>query len=452
VIFERVESEGLAHYSYIVGDGGEAVVVDPRRDCDVYVDLARKAGMRIAFILETHRNEDYVVGSAELADRTGASVHHADSQLDYRYGEPVEDGQTWKVGRLELTALHTPGHTPGHMSYFLRDPDGEPWVVFTGDSLFAGDLGRVDLLGEESMHELAGLMHDSIYDRLLQLGDGVIVCPAHGEGSVCGSAIAERTWTTIGLERAQNPKLQLGSREEFIRAVAVTGERPPYFERTERWNLEGAPSLGRVPSPPALSPDAFAEAMGAAVVVDTRTELAFGSAHVPGAQSLWLEGLASFGGWFLPHDTPLLLVGRSNDVEEEVRRLLRMGYDDVAGFLAGGMLRWHMAGKASARIRTYTVHDICRFLDEGNELSILDVRSDEENDATTIPDALHIHLTELPERLGEVPRDGTLYVFCGSGLRSMVAASYLRRQGFNDLVVILGGLAGWKSTACPLEL
>jgi hydroxyacylglutathione hydrolase len=454
LIFERIESQGLAHSSYIVGDRFEAAVIDPRRDCEVYVELARKAGMRIAHVLETHRNEDYVVGSVELADRTGATIHHADSQWEYLYGEPVSDGESWKVGRLTLEAIHTPGHTPGHMAYLLKDPDGEPWVVFTGDSLFAGDVGRMDLLGEDRKDELAGLMYESLHERLLPLGDGVIVCPAHGEGSVCGSSIAERTWTTIGLERALNPKLAYAGRDEFIEQAASMEERPPYFRRMEQWNLEGAPLLRRVPTPPALDAGAFAEQADGAVVLDTRTELAFGSAHVPGAQSIWLGGLAGFAGWYLPYDTPLLLVGRDDDVEEEVRRLIRMGYDDVVGYLSGGMLRWHMAGRASARIRTYTVQDVCSFLDGGRDLDILDVRSDDEiRHGGAIPGAYHVHVTQLPERIDELPTGGgTLHVFCGSGLRSMVAASYLARKGRDDLAVILGGLSGWRSTTCPLKL
>ncbi len=454
MIFERIESEGLAHYSYIIGDRFEAAVIDPRRDCEVYIDLARRAGLSISLILETHRNEDYVTGSRELAERTGATIRHADSQLEYLYGEPVEDGDTWRVGRFTLEAVHAPGHTPGMMAYLLRDPDDEPWVVFTGDSLFAGDVGRMDLLGEDRMEELAGLMYDTLTKRLLPLGDGVIVCPAHGAGSVCGSAIAERTWTTIGLERRLNPKLQYGSRDEFIEKAAAVQERPPYFRRMEKWNIEGAPLLGRLPTPPALAADDFAGRAGESVVLDTRTELAFGSAHVPDAQNIWLGGVASFAGWYLPYDTPLLLVGRSDDVEEEVRRLTRIGYDDVAGYLSGGMLTWHTAGKASGRIATYTVQDVCGYLDGGHELDILDVRSDAELQSQgTIPDAHHIHVTRLPERLGEVPKhEKTLHVFCGSGLRSMVAASYLARKGWDDLAVILGGLSGWKSTTCPIEL
>ncbi|MDD3926596.1 MAG: MBL fold metallo-hydrolase, partial [bacterium] len=178
MLFERIESKGLAHYSYIVGDNNEAVVIDPRRDCDIYLETAVRAGYRIKYVLETHRHEDYVTGSLELAVRTGAELWHADAQWDYRFGEAVRDGQTWEAGRLKLRALHAPGHTPGLMCYLLNDPEGISWILFSGDALFAGDVGRMDLMGEERVPEMAGLMYDTLYNRILQLDDGIIVCPA----------------------------------------------------------------------------------------------------------------------------------------------------------------------------------------------------------------------------------------------------------------------------------
>jgi len=452
MLFERIESKGLAHYSYLIGDQTEAVVVDPRRDCDVYVQKATQEGLRIAHILETHRNEDYVIGSVELAARTGAEIWHADTQLDYQYGQPVEDGQTWQVGRLRLQAIHSPGHTPGSMSYLLHDPDGAPWVVFTGDALFAGEVGRVDLLGMDRAEELAGLLYDTLFDKLLPLGDEVIVCPAHGSGSVCGSAIAERVWTTIGLERRLNPRLQFTDRDAFIANAARELERPPYFRRMEEWNVEGAPLLETLPVPSPLSPGEFARQARDAIVLDTRMELGFGAAHVPGAHSIWLDGVPSFAGWFLPYDRPVLLVNETNDPTEAVRYLIRLGYDDLGGHLAGDMLAWHKAGRESGSIRTITVQALCRRLDQDGEPWILDVRSDEEVEAGRIADAQHIHVTQLPDRMDEVPRDRPIHIFCGSGLRSMIAASLLRRQGWEDLAVVLGGLAGWSSTTCPLEL
>lgn len=460
MLFERIESEGLAHYSYLIGDQREAVVIDPRRDCDIYIEKASQAGYRIKAVLETHRNEDYVIGSRELASRLShqgdeIEIWHADTMLDYAYGLPVQDGQEWKIGRLTLTALHTPGHTPGHMSYLLTDPDQHPWIIFTGDALFAGDVGRTDLLGEEAMPDMAEMLYDTLFNRLIPLGDEVIICPAHGSGSVCGSGIAERIWTTIGLERKHNGKLQYLEKDTFMARVPKMLERPPYFRRTEELNIEGPPILGSVPVVAQLKPRRFWERalLEDSVVLDTRMELGFGAAHVPNALSIWQGGLASFAGWFLPYDKPLLLVTPEDDPTPAVRTLIRLGYDNIAGTLAGGMLQWHMAGLESQRIATLNTHELCARLDRGQSAWILDVRSDEEVTAEgTITDAHHIHITQVPEKLTEIPKDRPIHVFCGSGLRSMVVASYLQRRGWESLTVILGGVKGWDSTSCPLEL
>ncbi len=453
MLFERVESEGLAHYSYIVGDGNEAVVIDPRRDCEVYQRMAEREGMRIVTILETHRNEDYVIGSVELAARSGAEVFHADGHLDYRYGDAVEDGMRWKVGRLEIEAISTPGHTLGSMSYLLQDAGGEPWIVFTGDALFAGDLGRVDFMGMDRAEEMAGLLYESIFNRLLPLGDEVIACPAHGAGSACAASIADRKWTTLGIERKRNPKLQVDGAEEFVEKMAVELEMPPYFRVMERLNLVGAPLLATLPDPAIISPEEFEESAEEGLVLDTRTELAFGAAHVPGALSIWLAGVPSFAGWFLPYDKDILLVDETGDLSVAIRQLRRIGYDRLAGHLAGGMVAWHMAGKRSDSIATATVPHLCARLDreEKENAWILDVRGDDElKKSGRITGAHQIHITELPERIGELPRDRPIYIFCGSGLRSMVAASILRREGMEEMTVILGGLAAWSSAKCPV--
>ena len=258
MLLERIVSAGLAHYSYLVGDKNQALVIDPRRDVDVYLKMATETGMRISHILETHRNEDYFVGSMELAGRTGAEVWHADGQWKYLYGKPVTAGQKWRVGRLEIEALATPGHTPGSMSYLLRDPAGVPWMLFSGDALFAGEVGRIDLLGKELAAEMAGLLYESLFARLLPLGDEVILCPAHGSGSVCGELIAERLWTTIGLEKKHNSRLQAKSKEQFVASLLMSQpDRPPYFSRMEKVNLEGRPVLGALPSPRPLDAKDF---------------------------------------------------------------------------------------------------------------------------------------------------------------------------------------------------
>ncbi|MBN2223178.1 MAG: MBL fold metallo-hydrolase [Deltaproteobacteria bacterium] len=456
MLFERIESEGIAHYSYLIGEGTQAAVIDPRRDCEIYIKKAAAGGMRIEAILETHRNEDYVIGSVELGRKTGARILHADARLPYVYGEPAEEGRTVRIGGLTIRPILTPGHTTGHMSYLLSDPTGAPWVLFSGDTLFAGDIGRVDLLGMDRAEELAGLLYDSIVGKILPLGDHVILCPAHGSGSVCAADIAERSLTTIGLERLHNPKLRFENRASFVAANARELERPPYFLMMERLNLESPPVLDTLPTPAVLSPDLFEKMMGASLVLDTRMELSFASAHIPGALSIWEAGLPSFAGWFLDYDRPILLVTETPETSRTVRYLVRLGFDRIAGTLAGGMLGWHMAGKNSARVNTVTAEDISCSLDEGGLRAdrpfILDVRSLRELEtAGRISGAHHIHITALPLRLDEVPKERPVFIFCGSGLRSTIAASLLERAGYPRPTVILGGLSGWKSASCPVE-
>lgn len=452
MLFERIESEGLAHYSYIICDRTQAIVIDPRRDCDIYIQKALEAGCRIAHILETHRHEDFVVGSIELSVKTGAQIWHADADLNYKYGTAVQDEQEWRVGRFKIEAIETPGHTTGSMSYLLYDPDKTPWVVFTGDTLFAGGVGRTDLLGTDRIEQMAGYLYDSIFSSILSLNDGVIVCPAHGSGSVCAESIAERTWTTVGLERKFNPMLQFDDRETFIKNVGKELERPPYFKKMEKLNVRGPPLLSSLQRPAALSPFDFEERMEDSFVLDTRFELEFGAAHVPGALSIWEQGLASFVGWFVPYTKRIILVPRTEDPLPALTQLYRMGYDDVAGFLPDGMVAWHMSGRPSERIETMTVQELCTRIDNKEGTWILDVRGKGEIAQNgTIPGAHNIHLTQLPEAMNDVPKDRTVFIFCGSGQRSMTAASLLKRNGWDNVKVVLGGLAGWSSSTCPLD-
>ena len=452
MLFERIESEGISHYSYLIGQDNEAAVIDPRRDCQTYVERAAKQGMRIRYILETHRNEDYVSGSVELASISGAEIWHADSQWDYRYGMPANDGQEWRVGRLKITALLSPGHTPGMMSYLLHDDKDAPWILFSGDALFAGDVGRVDFMGSDKLDEMATLLYGTLFERFLPLGDGIVVCPSHGPGSVCAPAISERVWTTIGLERCHNPKLQLCEPYEFVAAVAKDLEKPPYFRQMERLNLEGPPLLRSLPALMPLSPAAFKERMNEGIVVDTRMPESFGGSHIKNALSIWADGLPSFAGWFLPYDRPLLLIVDEGKEEKVVSFLVRLGYDSLAGELSGGMLSWHKAGEETLSHGTVTVQEMCAVLDSGEPACLLDVRSREELEKDgRIANALHIHVTQLPQRLHEVPKDRPVYVFCASGLRSTIAASLLERAGRDDVKVVLGGFTGWSSSACPLQ-
>jgi hydroxyacylglutathione hydrolase len=454
MIFERIKSAGIAHNSYLIGSGSETTVIDPRRDCQVYIDSAQQKGLRVKHIFETHRNEDYVVGSIELANITGAEIYHGPG-LNWKYGNTLSDGQEFQIGNLRLTAIRTPGHTDESMSYAVADlATGEATVmVFTGDALFVGDVGRTDLYGPEEVSRLASNLYDSIFNKLLPLGDGVILCPAHGGGSVCGMHIASRDESTIGIERAQNPVLQIKDKDEFVRyKVAEKPERPHYFGQMEKYNLEGPPLLRCMPLPAPLTPTEFrAEMDKGAIVVDTSEEAAFGGIHIKGAYSIWLEGLPAFAGWVIPYDRPILLVLEDQaHLEKAVRYLIRAGYDNIAGYLHGGIESWYNAGLPLESLPLLSAHQLKSMLDRGEELLILDTRGQEEWESGHIKGALHIYVGHLEQRLTEVPRDKPVAVYCRTGHRAGLGASILLRAGYPVVYNFPGSLKAWVAAGFPI--
>jgi hydroxyacylglutathione hydrolase len=454
MIFERIKSEGLAHNSYFVGSGSTAVVIDPRRDIQVYLDLSLKHVMKIKHVLETHRNEDYVIGSLELAEDTGADIYHGPG-LDWNYGTTLQEGRVFHLGKLNLTAIHTPGHTDESVSYILTDlgTGKSPVIVFTGDALFINDTGRVDLYGTPEIHRLASELYDSVFNRILPLGDGVILCPAHGAGSVCGISIADRDESTLGIEKLQNPALQVKSREEFIsRKLTERPERPPYFTRMEKYNQQGPPRLGCLPIPSPLAPAEFKDEMEkGGIVVDTSEPAAFGGAHIQGSYSIWLGGLPSFAGWLLPYDKPVLLVLQdSRHLEDAVRYLVRIGYDNIRGFLKDGIEGWYNAGYPTRSLPLLSVHELKSRLDRGENLLVLDARDEEEWKTGHIPGSLHIYVGHVEERLSDIPRDKPIAVVCSVGHRAGIAASILLRAGFTQVYNTLGSVTAWRHAGFPL--
>jgi hydroxyacylglutathione hydrolase len=445
MIFRRIESPGLVHYSYIVGDQNQAIVIDPRLDADIYLEIARNAGMQITHVLETHRNEDYLIGSQQIAHSTGAKIMHSDYEdYNFEYGETIRDGEIINFGNLKLKALHTPGHTLGHMSYLLYDDEDNPWIVFTGDTLFSGDVGRTDFY-EGQIEEMAGKLYDSIYNKLLPLGDGVIVCPAHGAGSVCGSNITERIWTTIGLERANNPALQFSSRDAFIENMAQPLEYPPYFRQMEKYNKIGPEIKCNLPNPAPLAPQKFMELANEAQILDVRSEIAFGAAHIPGSLFIKNDIISNFAGWFLNYEDPILLVTHEADITSTVKQLFRMGYDNISGYLKGSMTAAAKAGIKTDKVGTLDAIQLKKANASDDYPYILDIRGAEEAQDSSIPSNLRVNLTELPDNLDNIPQDEHIHVFCGSGIRSMVAASILKKAGYNQVSVILGGTSAWNA-------
>lgn len=451
--FQRITTEGLAHHSYFLASGGEAIVIDPRRDVEVYLDLAREQQANLRYVLETHRNEDFVIGSCELAARSDARILHGRG-VPFAYGEFVEDGQDLAVGDLRLRAIATPGHTAESMSYALTDTaSGDDAVMaFTGDALFVGEVGRTDLYGGDRREELAGWLYDSIFKRILPLGDGVILAPAHGGGSVCGGNILARNESTLGFERLHNPRLRMADRARFIQAKRA--ERmviPPYFRRMEVYNLEGAPLLGHLPRPEALDPAEFARrADQGATIVDVRMPQAFAGAHVPGSYSLWLQGLSLYAGWVLPLDKPLLLVSDADTpVDRLVTALIRVGFDAFAGYMRGGFEAWQNAGRPIARTGTVSAEEARAMLSDGAVL--VDTRNVDEWGEGVVAGALLLEVAELERRLDEVPKDRPVICTCSVGHRGAIGASILQRHGYERVHNLLGGLKAWKAHGFPLE-
>jgi hydroxyacylglutathione hydrolase len=456
MIFEKVKSDGLAHISYLLGSERGAAVIDPRRDCEIYLEIARENNLEIRYILETHRNEDYVIGSTALQRDVDAEVLHGPG-LDFGYGKTVEDGEKIEVGELTVEAMHTPGHTDESMSYALSDrsTDGEPIMVFTGDALFVGDVGRTDLYGPDEAERLATDLYHSLFERILPLGDEVILCPAHGGGSVCGGSISEREESTLGLERAHNPKLQL-EKEEFIDYKSrETLPVPPYFKMMERYNLQGPPAVDP-PRPQPINPEKVAELQGqGAVVVDTRLPGAFSAAHIPNSYNIWTGGLPLYSGWVLPYDEPILLVLEDAAKMDTVSSyLFRLGYDNLNGYLCSGpqscgLEAWYSQGNGFESVAIVSARQLEGKI--GSGLNVLDVRGEDEYRGGHIAGASNIHVGHLEERVHEVDSERPVVTVCGVGTRSSMAASILKRAGHDDVSLLLGGMMAWNKLGLPVE-
>lgn len=457
MLLRRIKTPGIAHNSYYLASDGNAVIVDPRRDIDVYIELARERGDTIRYVLETHRNEDYVIGSSALEQVTGAQVLHG-SGLDFHYGTTIADGDEIGAGRLTVRALATPGHTPESLSYAVIDRDthaDSPLMVFSGDTLFVGATGRTDLYGEDEAERMALALHDSLFRVILSLGDHVLLYPAHGSGSVCASGVLERDPSTLGIERKFNPDLVDDSEAFIARKLAEKHVRPPYFRRMETLNLCGdAPVYQCIPLLEALSPGEVADAMSSAFVIDTRMPQAFAGGHIPGSYNLWQDGLAAYLGWIAPPDARILFVlPEKAEQADVVRTALRLGYDNLGGYLRGGFEAWQNQGREVERIRTIDTQDLMdKRSRHGDDLVIVDVRKPDESSAGTIPGALRIFVGELADKLEQIPRGPEIVTMCSVGHRAGLAASILARHGYRRVYNYLGGYQAWTRSGGPTQL
>jgi hydroxyacylglutathione hydrolase len=450
--FEQITAEGLSHHSYFVASAGKAAVIDPRRDIDVYLDFAKRYDVAITHIFETHRHEDFVVGSRELAACTGASIYHG-SQLDFGYGTAVSTGATFRVGLLRLGVIHTPGHTDESLSITMTDTavSDQMLMVFTGDTIFAGDVGRIDLYGEEEADRLATQLYDSLMTHILALPDHVILCPAHGAGSVCGGAIGDLPLTTIGYEKKTNALLALG-REAFVQHMrAEQLYRPPYFRRMEVFNKDGPPLLHHLPHLTALSATELQEQKQDIQLVDIRKPAGFAAGHIPGSLNIWRGGLASFIGWFLVYDRRIVLIDDYNlRLDQAVRPFIRLGYDQVTGYLSEGISAWFRAGKPVAHIDFWDIDQLQAQLGD-DALFVLDARDNRAWQKGHIPHATHVYAGLVPEQMDSIPRDHRIVIYCDGGYKTGVVASYLKQQGYQHVTELAGGIAAWRTAGYPLE-
>lgn len=447
LLLQKIKTPGLSHLSYLIGADGKAAVIDPRRDCECYVEMARAEGLEITHIFETHRNEDLVSGASVLKELTGARVLHGPNAAGtVAYAQTTREGDVFDIGQLQIKVLETPGHTDDHLAFALYDtayPDG-PVGVFTGDALFVGDVGRTDFYPERE-REVAGLLYDSL-QKLLALGDQVIIYPAHGAGSVCGSGMADREFSTIGHERANNPRLQFASREDFIDfKVAENHYQPPYFRLMERLNLEGGDAAPRVMRPKHLLLDELC-ALDVDHVVDVREPLAFAGGHLPGSMNLPVGMISAYAGWFIREGENIALVASDEDqLKAAMTHLVRIALDNVSGGYVG-VVPAAAKGKAMRRIPMIGTDEVKQRLESGNEQwTLLDVRDADERAKAKIDGSQHIYAGELNARYRDLDPAQHYTLMCASGMRATVAAGWLASRGFENLDVYLGSMGAWKA-------
>jgi len=450
-MFQRHFDEGLAQCSYLMAceRTREAIVIDPRRDVAAYVEAAERHGLRIVYAIETHIHADFVSGSRELAAVGARVIGGPGSALGFDFHE-ARDGETLRVGDIGLRFLHTPGHTPEHISIAVEAPDA-PARVFTGDTLFVGAVGRPDLLGDELTRRLAGELYDSLFVRLLALPDHVEVHPGHGAGSLCGAGIGQEPHSTIGRERQFNPMLRHASRESFVAAVlGDLPDTPSYFPRMKKINREGPPVLGlarALPSVRAVTPrDAAAMASEGAWIVDLRTGDEFAAGHPQGAVHLGFGAKVGYwAGWILPGDARIvLLAGSDSQIPGAHAQLLRVGLDRIEGVIAGGFDAWRREGLAVQSTPQIDVRELRTRVRSGAPLTLLDVRTRKEFAGGHVEGALNVPVGEVP-RMRAASSGPPVATMCEGGYRSSLAASLLQRQGVPNVINVTGGMSAYRA-------
>jgi hydroxyacylglutathione hydrolase len=453
--FEQFYLGCLAHASYLLASEGEAVVIDPQRDVELYLNAAAEHGATIRHIFETHLHADFVSGHRELAARTGAKIYMgAQSGATFEH-VPVSDGFELKFGKASISVLETPGHTPESICLVVTDTEKSraPWAVLTGDTLFIGDVGRPDLSPRHTPAQLAGHLYDSLHTKLMTLADSVLVYPAHGAGSLCGKNMRAERSSTIGTERLTNYALQIESREEFIRQLTSNlPARPEYFARDAEINRTGAAALSELPPLRSLSPTDLEGMLKAGeIALDVRPMDEFAAGHVPGSVNIALGGqFASWAATVLGLAThPVLIAETDAQIEEARLRLARVGIEELDGYLAGGVAAWKQSGQPLATVAQITPQDLEDRLGAG-KVQVLDVRREPEWDAGHVEGATWWPLDNFRVSPPEIDHEVPLAVHCKGGYRSMIAASLLQRAGFRNVMNLIGGFDAWQEAKLPV--
>lgn len=449
----------LAHASYLIGSDGEAAVIDPQRDVQQYIDEAAANGFTIKYVIETHLHADFVSGHLELAAKTGAEIvfgERAGAEFPHR---AVRDGDELRIGKVILRGRETPGHTPEGISWLVIDTEvsSDPQKVLTGDTLFIGDVGRPDLVGSKgyTANQMAGMLYDSLHAKLLSLDDSVEVFPAHGAGSACGRNISKETSSTIGEQRRTNYALRPMKRDDFV--ALMTSDlpaAPSYFSMDAEINRRGAGMLSDIHVEAFTPQEVNKRVQQGAVVLDVRESTAFANGHLPGSLNLGLKGsYAPWSGNLIKPEHALIIVADGKDeIDEAVMRLARVGLENVAGYLDGGVASWNAAGldlETTPQISVSELHS--QLISDGKKMQIVDVRAPGEYSSGHLPGAKNVPLPELEANLAGLDSTQATAVVCAGGYRSSAAASILQSHGFNDLYNIIGGTSAWVSAGYSTE-
>jgi hydroxyacylglutathione hydrolase len=439
----------LSEAAYYIESNGEAAVIDPLRDIDEYLELATERKATIKYIFETHFHADFVSGHLDLSKVTGAPIVFGPETETKFPVHIARDGEIFNIGKLAIKVLHTPGHTLESCCYLLKDENGKDHCIFTGDTLFVGDVGRPDLAQkteEITMNDLAGMMYDSLQQKIMPLADDVIVYPAHGPGSSCGKNLGPETFSTIGEEKKFNYALQQQTKKDFIQAVTNGLEEPPeYFPINARINKEGYDSIDELVEKGTrpLSIEEFKNFIEKdAIVLDTRKATIFTEGFVPGSINIGLEGrFAEWAGSLLPFDQPIILVTETGKEKESVIRMARVGFDKISGCLEGGFETWKKAGEEIDIIINVEPDELVMDLSFDDNLVVIDVRKPNEFAEGHINGAVNLPLNDLtdPGNMANITDEDNLYIHCGGGYRSIIASSLFKRQGIYNLRNVIGG-------------